>query len=280
MTKLFSLNCGHIRVEPGALFGATPQKVWSAHYPCTDEPGCRLTLRSLLIDTGERRILLDTGIGYRQDPALLADYHLHGEGDLLQELALHGYSAADITDVVHTHLHFDHCGGTLVCNEAGEVAPAFPKANIWVSKQQWLWALQPNVLEAESFPASNIKPLRASGRLHLLEEEGELFPGLYILMANGHTRGQMIPVVDYKGHKLVFAADLIPTRAHILPTCLSAYDVFPLEAVMEKQQLLQAVVDNAMVLFLQHDAHVECCRIKKVGESYAVSESFALQELD
>ena len=275
---LHVIDCGNMMVDGGALFGVIPKTMWKKRYNCDENNNCNIVMRSLLIITDDRKILIDTGYGNKQDAAFFKYYYLNGEGELIKSLANAGCNPEDITDVVHTHLHFDHCGGTLKYDKNGRIVPTFPNANLWVSKPHWEWAVKPNRREAPAFPPENILPMNDTGKLHFIHEEGELFPGFYVLFANGHTRGQLIPVIDYKGKKLVYCADLIPTMANVPLSFISAYDLFQLDVLNEKEELLEAAAENNMTLFFEHDIDTECCTVEKTEKGIGVKNSFSLNE--
>lgn len=276
--ELHVIDCGNLMVDGGALFGVIPKTMWQKKYHADMNNLCNLSMRSLLVVDGDRKILIDSGQGNKQDDRFFKYHYLNGDGELLKSLKTAGFSPDEITDVVHTHLHFDHCGGTLKNDESGHVVATFPNANLWVSKQQWDWAVKPNKREAPAFPSENILPMQDTGKLHFIYEEGELFPGFYVLYANGHTRGQLIPVIDYHGKKLVYCADLIPTMANVPLSFISAFDLFQLDVLDEKQKLLETAVNNQMTLFFEHDIDNECCTLKKNDRGIAVGQALKLSE--
>ncbi|MGD9994974.1 MAG: MBL fold metallo-hydrolase [Salinivirgaceae bacterium] len=276
--ELYLIDCGNLMVDGGAMFGVIPKTMWEKRYPCNENNLCNLSMRSLLVVTNDRKILIDTGQGNKQDEQFFKYHYLNGDGELIKSLKTAGFEPDDITDVVHTHLHFDHCGGTLKNDSKGAIIPTFPNANLWVSRQHWDWATKPNRREAPAFPPENILPMLDTGKLHFIEEEGELFPGFYVLLANGHTRGQVIPVIDYHGRKLVFCADLIPTMANIPLSFISAYDLFQLDVLNEKEMLLEAAVENGMTLFFEHDVTTECCTVVKSAKGIVADKQFTLAD--
>jgi glyoxylase-like metal-dependent hydrolase (beta-lactamase superfamily II) len=276
--ELYSIDCGNLMVDGGAMFGVIPKTMWEKRYPCDENNLCNLSMRSLLVVTENRKILIDTGQGTKQDEQFFKYHYLNGDGELIKSLKAAGFEPEDITDVVHTHLHFDHCGGTLKHDSQGAIVSTFPNANLWVSRQHWDWATKPNRREAPAFPPENILPMLDTGKLRFIEEEGELFPGFYVLLANGHTRGQVIPVIDYHGRKLVFCADLIPTMANIPLSFISAYDLFQLDVLNEKEMLLEAALENKMTLFFEHDITTECCTVVKGAKGIVADRNFTLAE--
>lgn len=277
--NLHIIDCGNMMVDGGALFGVIPKTMWSKRYPSDENNLCNIKMRSLLVETDDRKILIDTGIGTKQDPKTMKYHYLNGDGELMKSLNEKGFKPEDITDVVHTHLHFDHCGGTLKHNDKGEVVSAFPNADLWVSKVQWDWAMNPNKREAPAFPSENILPLVDTKRLRVIEEEAELFPDFFVLLAHGHTRGQIIPVISYKEKSIIFCADLIPTMANVPLSFISAYDLFQLDVLNEKEELLNSAAEHDMILFFEHDIDVECCSVEKTDKGVVVKEHFPLSKL-
>ncbi|MFA6403312.1 MAG: MBL fold metallo-hydrolase [Salinivirgaceae bacterium] len=276
--ELHAIDCGNMMVDGGALFGVIPKTMWSKKYPSDESNRCNIVMRSLLVINGDKKILIDTGTGTEQDAEFFKYDYLNGDGELLKSIRAAGYPPEDITDVVHTHLHFDHCGGTLTKDANGKIVSAFPNADLWVSRVHWDWAVRPNKREAPAFPAENILPMVDTGRLHFIEHEGELFPDFFVLFAHGHTRGQIIPVIDYHGTKLVYCADLIPTIANVPLSFISAFDLFQLDVLDEKEKLLEAAVEHNMVLFFEHDIQDECCRVEKSVKGIVVKEQFRLAD--
>jgi len=276
--KLHVIDCGNFMIDGGALFGVIPKTMWEKVYPADEKNRCNISMRSLLVDTGDRKILIDSGMGIKQDASFFKYDYLNGDGELMKSIAKAGFSPDDITDVVHTHLHFDHCGGTLKKLDNGKIVSAFPNADLWVSKVHWDWATQPNKREASAFPSENILPMKETGRLKFIENEGELFPGFEVRFANGHTRGQVIPIIDYHGKKLVYCADLIPTMANIPLLFISAYDLFQLDVIDEKEQLLNEAVDKQYTLFFEHDLYNECCTVQQSAKKIIAEKIFTLNE--
>ena len=276
--ELYSIDCGNMMIDGGALFGVIPKTMWSKKYESDENNLCNIVMRSLLVVTDERKILIDSGHGNKQDEKFFKYHYLNGDGELIKSLKEAGFAPEDITDVVHTHLHFDHCGGTLKKDNNGNIVSTFPNADLWVSKLQWDWAVKPNRREAPAFPPENILPMQDTGKLHFIHAEGELFPGFYVLIANGHTKGQLIPVIDFNGKKLIYCADLIPTAANVPLSFISAFDLFQLDVLDEKEQLLNSAVENNMTLFFEHDIKHECCTVEKTNKGFAVKDTFTLKD--
>lgn len=279
--KLYSINAGHFKLDGGAMFGVVPKTIWNKLNPADENNMCSWALRCLLIDTGARRILVDTGMGHKQDAKFFSHYYLHGGDTLEGSLAKHSYTKDDITDVFHTHLHFDHCGGTIV-REEGALVPAFKNATLWSNEAHWRWATQPNEREKASFLTENIQPMEASGRLKF----AELKPGLSLFedamslqFAGGHTDAMMLPVIRYKGRTIVYMADLLPSVAHLPLPYVMSYDMFPLQTLEEKKAFLQEALENDYVLFFEHDPLVECCTLQVTDRGIRAKETFRLEDL-
>ncbi len=277
--NLFNISC--FRVDGGAMFGVVPKALWSGVYPSDNSNLIVLTLRSLIVETGGRVILVDTGWGDKQDEKFFRHVYLHDGEGLITGLAARGYKPEDITDVVLTHLHADHCGGAVMRNESGNgYRLTFPEAVCHVSRVQWEWALRNNLREEDSFLQENILPLSQSGHLNLVDEEGELFPDFSVKICYGHTPGLMIPVVRYKHRTLVYAGDLIPTVAHLPLIWNMSYDIEPLKTIGEKKQLLEEALWNDYILIFQHDEHVECCTVQMTPKGIRAKDKFSLKMKD
>ena len=277
--KLFPVHISNFKIDGGAMFGVVPKAIWVKKYPSDENNLCTWSLRSLLVDAGDQKILVDNGYGDKQSEKFFRHVHLHGGDGLEGGLARYGYTPDDITDMVLTHLHADHCGGGICYNEDKTgFEPVFKNATYWVSKTQWDWAMNPNQREKDSFLKENLLPMQESGLLKFVYENMELFPGFRLRMFNGHTKGQMIPFIDYKGRTIVFTADLIPSVTHIPIVYNMSYDVFPLETLKEKDHFLHEALDNNYILFFQHDAYTECCNLRMTEKGIREKDTFALKE--
>lgn len=273
-------NISNFRIDGGAMFGVVPKLLWSRVYKSDENNLIVLTLRSLIIETGNHKILVDTGWGDKQDEKFFRHVHLHGGEGLFDGLRKRGYAREDITDLFLTHLHADHCGGAIVKSVNGSgYEPAFPNATIHVSRAQWEWALKSNVREADSYPEENILPIGESGRLSLVDEDGELFPGFSVVACYGHTPGLMVPVVRYKDKTLVYTGDLIPTSAHIPLIWNMSYDIESLKTIDEKERLLKDALENNHILVFQHDENVECCTVELTGKGIRVKDKFRFSDI-
>jgi glyoxylase-like metal-dependent hydrolase (beta-lactamase superfamily II) len=276
--KLF--NIANFKVDGGAMFGVVPKALWSRRYQCDDNNLVTLALRSLVVETGDRVILFDAGWGDKQDEKFFRHVHLHGGKGLIEGLSGLGYSPDDITDVVLTHLHADHCGGC-VTGKTGtnDYQLVFRRAIHHVSRFQWEWASRNNPREADAFLEENIKPIADSGMLNLVDNDRELFSGVLIKIFHGHTPGMMIPVIDYNGKGLVYTGDLIPTLAHLPLVWNMSYDLDSLATIEEKKNILSEALEREQVLVFQHDENTECCTLQLTPKGIREKEKFTLSEI-
>ena len=276
--KLLSFNICNFKVDGGAMFGVVPKLIWSRYVKPDEQNLIPLALRSLLIQTNDRLILIDNGIGDKQDEKFYRHLKIYGGLGLEEGIRQAGFSIDEITDVILTHLHFDHCGGGIKVDVDGKFAPVFPNAKYWVSKIQWANANRPNPREADSFLEENLRPMEELGLLNFVENEGELVPGLELRMVNGHTPGQLIPIIRYGKKTLIFGADLFPMAAHIPVKYNMAYDLEVLKTMEEKERYLEEIVTEGYTLFFQHDTIHECCTVKKGKRGFQLDKSFSLRE--
>ena len=278
--KIRLFNIANFKVDGGAMFGVVPKVLWSRVYPSDENNLIVLTLRSLIVETGGHVILVDTGWGDKQDEKFFRHIHLHGGEGLVEGVAAAGYKPEDITDVFLTHLHADHCGGCARKTPGGSgFEMVFPEAAYHVSRTQWDWASKNNIREEDSFLEENILPLLHSGRLNLVEEEGELFKDFNVRMCYGHTPGLMIPVISYNGKTLVYTGDLIPTVAHIPLIWNMSYDIESLKTIEEKKQILEESLANNYILVFQHDGSTECCTVEMTPKGIRAKDKFRLMEI-
>jgi glyoxylase-like metal-dependent hydrolase (beta-lactamase superfamily II) len=275
---LFKIETGNFMLDGGAMFGVVPKTLWQKVYPANENNLCNLAMRSLLISVDSRNILIDTGIGNKQDDKFFSHYYLNGPWSLESSLKENGLTKDDITDVILTHLHFDHCGGAVEYNPEGELQPAFHNANYWVSKPQWEWATRPNPREKASFMKENILPLEKSGQLNFIEEDTSFLPGIELRLFNGHSNGQMIPFINYNGKTIVFTADLIPTVAHLPAAYVCGYDTQPLVSMEERNTFLKEALEKDYILFFEHDINVECCSLTNTEKGIRMGKSFTFSE--
>jgi len=289
--NLYSINTGFFKLDGGAMFGVVPKSIWNKTNPADVNNLCAWALRCLLIEDGNRLILVDTGIGNKQDAKFFSHYELHGDLSLAGSLKSAGFSMADITDVFLTHLHFDHCGGAIL-RQGDHLLPAFPNAVYWSNPLHWVWATEPNEREKASFLKENILPIQESGRLQMVtvkDENGEesinrlaelpFTDGFSIRIANGHTKAMMLPQLIYKGRTIVFMADLLPSAGHLPIPYVMAYDMFPLTSLKEKKGFLEEALTGDYILFFEHDPIHECCTLQKTEKGIRVKDFFLLKDL-
>ena len=280
MMKIDLFNIANFKVDGGAMFGVVPKALWSRAYPSDQDNLLVLTLRSLIVETDGHKILVDTGWGDKQDDKFFRHVHLHGGEGLLGGLYNRGYNAEDITDVVLTHLHADHCGGGVLKSRTGPgYELTFPNAIYHVSRSQWEWALRNNPREEDAFLEENILPFSQSGHLRLVDEECELFKGFSVRICYGHTPGLMIPVITYKGRTLIYTGDLIPTMAHIPLIWNMSYDIESLKTIEEKNRILEEALSDNYILVFQHDESVECCTLERTAKGIRAKEKFNFSEI-
>jgi glyoxylase-like metal-dependent hydrolase (beta-lactamase superfamily II) len=278
--KLQLFNISNFKIDGGAMFGVVPKVLWSRVYNSDENNLIVLTLRSLIIETGNHVILVDTGWGDKQDEKFFRHVYLHNGEGLVEGLRKRGYEPEDITDVFLTHLHADHCGGAIKKTPGMTgFEPAFPEATYHVSRTQWEWASKNNLREADAFLEENIYPIGQSGHLNLVDEEGELFPGISVIICYGHTPGLMLPVIRFKDKTLVYTGDLIPTLAHIPLIWNMSYDIESLKTIEEKERLLTEALENNYMLVFQHDEHIECCNLEMTQKGIRSKEKFSFEEI-
>jgi len=293
--NLYTINTGYFKLDGGAMFGVVPKSIWNKLNPADENNLCTWAMRCLLIEDGNKLILIDNGIGEKQDAKFLSHYHLHGDDTLDKSLAAHGFSKDDITDVFLTHLHFDHCGGSIK-REGDTLVPAFKNATFWSNKNHWNWATHPNDREKASFLKENILPIEESGQLKFVEvvkNESSLVNGhlalhhapfpitdnISLMTVNGHTDAMMLPVINYKGKTIVYMADLLPSVAHIPLPYVMGYDMFPLTTLHEKKTFLTDALNKDCILYFEHDPLNECCTLQQTEKGIRQKEVFKLSDL-
>jgi glyoxylase-like metal-dependent hydrolase (beta-lactamase superfamily II) len=278
--KLHAIETGLFKLDGGAMFGVVPKSIWNKTNPADENNLCTWAMRCMLIEDGDRLMLIDTGIGNKQDEKFLKHYYLHGDDSLDQSLAAKGFQKSDITDVFLTHLHFDHVGGAVV-READKLRPAFKNAFYWSNEQHWNWAIEPNEREKASFLKENILPIQESGQLRFIENKDgvEFQDGIKIRFAYGHTDAMMLPQIEYKGQTIVYMADLLPSIGHIPLPYVMSYDMFPMKTLAEKKAFLQEAAEKNYILFLEHDAQNECCTVKVTEKGIRLDDTFTLASI-
>lgn len=261
------------------MFGVVPKVIWGKTYPSDENNLCNWSMRCLLIVDGDRRILIDCGIGDKQSEKFFVNYHLNGDDTLGKSLLTAGYTVDDITDVILTHLHFDHAGGAVRWNDdRTDYEVTFKNATYWTSRQQWAWATNPNNREKASFLKENILPIREKGKLELIDGDTELFPNVSVRIFNGHTDGQVIPFIRYAEHTVVYMADLLPSSSHVPLPWVMSYDTRPLVTLQEKEIFMAEAAENGYILFLEHDIRHECCTVEATEKGVKVKACFALSD--
>ncbi len=281
--KLFSINTGYFKLDGGAMFGVVPKSMWKKLNPPDENNLCNWAMRCMLIEDGNRLILIDNGMGNKQDEKFLSHYFLNGNDTLEKSLAKYGFAKEDITDVFLTHLHFDHCGGSIQRSEGqeGKLVPAFPNAMYWSNAKHWEWAVNPNDREKASFLKENILPIQESGKLKFIDtEEGIAFTkNMLVRFVSGHTESMMLPQIEFKKNTIVFMADLLPSIAHIPVPFIMAYDTRPLQTLREKKSFLMEAQQKNYVLFFEHDPETECCNLQLTEKGVRSKETFLLADI-
>lgn len=262
--NLYTINTGLFKLDGGAMHGVVPKSLWNKLNPADEQNLCSWAMRCLLVETEGRLILIDTGIGDKQDAKFFSHYHLHGPESLIASIQHAGFSPDEITDVFLTHLHFDHVGGAVVRN-GDRLVPAFKNARYWSNAQHWDWAIQPNDREKASFLKENILPIQESGQLHFFEggDGAEFLPGFNVKLVHGHTESMMLPLLNYKGSQILYCADLLPSMHHLPLPWVMAYDTRPLETLKEKKAILTEAVSNNWLLYFEHDPINELCTLQQ-----------------
>lgn len=290
--QLYTIETGFFKLDGGAMFGVVPKTLWNKVHPADENNLCTWAMRCLLIEDGDKLILVDNGIGDKQDARFFSHYYLHGDDTLDKSLARHGFHRDDITDVLLTHLHFDHCGGSII-RQSDKLVPAFKNALYWSNESHWKWATQPNDREKASFLKENILPIQESGQLRFIPIGASaarqsaplatlshiITPSLSVRLANGHTDAMMLPQLRYKDRTIVFMADLLPSVGHVPLPYVMSYDMFPLTTLQEKKSFFTEAAAGAYVLFLEHDPVNECCVLQQTEKGMRSAEVFRLEDL-
>lgn len=287
--KLYTINTGFFKLDGGAMFGVVPKSMWNKLNPADENNLSNWAMRSLLIEDGNRLILIDNGIGEKQDAKFFSHYYLNGNDSLDASLNKHGFTKDDITDVILTHLHFDHCGGSII-KEGDKLIPAFKNATYWSNAAHWHWAVQPNEREKASFLKENILPIEESGQLQFVPLPSETLANTGVLpqsifsenvsirFVDGHTDKMMLPQVKINNYTLVYMADLLPAAAHLPLPYVMAYDMFPLTTLHEKKSFIAEAHQNNYILFFEHDPVIECCTLQQTERGIRQKETFALHD--
>ena len=285
---IFQLNlhpiiAGNFMLDGGAMFGVVPKSIWQKTNPADNNNMVKICARCLLVEDGERLVLIDAGMGNKQSKKFFSYYYRWGEETLESSLKKNGFHPDDITDVFLTHLHFDHCGGAVVKTREGSLETTFKNAKYWSNKKHWEWATIPNKRESASFLKENINPIIESGQLNYLDKDKNNYLtksplGFDVLFVDGHTEKQMIPIIDFRGQKIAFAADLVPTHGHVPLAYIPGYDVRPLVSLKEKELFLNFCHEKNVFLFFEHDASVELCSLKSTDRGIRLKNKLLLSE--
>jgi glyoxylase-like metal-dependent hydrolase (beta-lactamase superfamily II) len=278
--KLHTIDTGFFKLDGGAMFGVVPKAIWNKTNPADENNLCTWAMRCLLVEDADRLILIDTGIGNKQDQKFFSHYYLHGNATIDSSLAALGFHRDDITDVFLTHLHFDHVGGAVTRN-GDTLSPAFKNAVYWSNQQHWDWAVNPNDREKASFLKENILPIQQSGQLKFIDShDGVQFAKNFnIRFVYGHTDAMMLPLINYKNQNILYMADLLPSVGHLPIPYIMAYDMFPLKTLTEKKLFLNEALEKNYTLYLEHDPVNECCTLKQTEKGIRVKDVFKLNEI-
>jgi glyoxylase-like metal-dependent hydrolase (beta-lactamase superfamily II) len=278
--KIYPIQTGNFKLDGGAMFGVVPKSIWQKTNPADSNNMIDMGMRSLLIEDGNKLILIDTGMGNKQSDKFFGYYYQFGDFSLDTSLASYGFHRDDITDVFLTHLHFDHCGGSIQWNKNQTgYEPAFKNAKFWSNQEHWNWATNPNPREKASFLEENILPIQESGQLNFISENSFQQVGFDVLKMDGHTEKQMLPKVFYQGKTIIFMADLLPTIGHIPVPYVMGYDTRPLVTIKEKEAFLSEAADNEYLLFLEHDAYSEICTVQHTNKGVRLKETHKFKDI-
>lgn len=271
--KIHIIDTGFFKLDGGAMFGVVPKVLWNKHNPADDKNLCSWAMRCLLIEDGAKLILVDTGMGNKQDDKFFGYYDLHGNATLHSSIAEKGFSPADVTDVLLTHLHFDHVGGAVQFSRDGSrLEPTFANATYWSNEAHWQWATNPNPREKASFLKENILPLQESGQLQFIRNGQSPFENINLINVDGHTEQMMLPVIQYKNQKIIYCADLFPSSYHVPIPWIMSYDMRPLQTMEEKQSVLRQAVDEECILLFEHDPVYEAALVENTEKGIRIRE--------
>ncbi len=277
--KLYKIETGNFKLDGGAMFGVIPKSIWNKVYPADENNLCNFSMRCLLVETEDRKILIDTGIGSKQSEKFFSYYYLNGDDSLESSLRSLHIEPEEITDVLLTHLHFDHCGGAVKQDSNGKYLLTFNNAIYWVSQQQWQWAMMPNQREKASFLKENFEPIEKEGKLRFIFKEGPFARNINIRLYNGHTQGLIVPFIQFNSYTLVYITDLIPTTAHIPASWVCGFDIQPLISMEERNKFLTEALSNNYILVFEHDINIECCTLKMTEKGIRMDKSYTFEEI-
>ncbi len=277
--KLYTIDTGFFKLDGGAMFGAVPKIIWNKLNPSDNNNLCDWAMRCLLVEEGNRLILIDCGLGNKQSEKFFGYYQPFGDDSLEKSLNKKGFRAEDITDVFLTHLHFDHCGGAIKMNKDGKYIPAFQNATYWSHSKHWEWAVNPNSREKASFLKENILPIKESGQLKMLSDGEEIIPGFSNITVYGHTEAMMLPKINYKNKTIIYCADLLPSAGHLPISYVMAYDVRPLVTLIEKESFMNEAISNNWLLFFEHDKTIEACSIVQTERGIRMRDEIKVADI-
>ena len=278
--RIYPIQTGNFKLDGGAMFGVVPKSIWQKTNPADSNNMIEMGMRSLLIEDGQKLVLIDTGMGNKQSDKFFGYYYQFGDFSLDTSLASYGFHRDDITDVFLTHLHFDHCGGSIQWNKNQTgYEPAFKNAKFWSNQEHWNWATHPNPREKASFLEENILPIQESGQLNFISENSFQQIGFNVLKMDGHTEKQMLPKIFYQGKTIIFMADLLPTIGHIPVPYVMGYDTRPLLTIKEKEAFLSEAADHDYFLFLEHDAYSEICTVQHTNKGVRLKETHKFKDI-
>lgn len=277
--KIHTIDTGMFKLDGGAMFGVVPKSIWHKLNPADDNNMCTWAMRCMLIETGNKLILIDTGIGNKQAEKFFSYYYLHGNDTLEKSINSKGFHLNDITDVILTHLHFDHCGGAVYRDADGVLKPTFKNATYWSHEDHWNWAIEPNEREKASFLKENILPIQQSGQLKFIQKDTIISNEIDFYISNGHTESMLIPIIQYKEQSIAYMADLIPSSAHIPIPYVMGYDIRPLDTMKEKKDFLRQAIDKNYLLFFEHDPTIACVSLMETEKGIKQKEQVLIENL-
>ena len=278
--RLEVIHTGNFKLDGGAMFGTVPKVIWNKINPADQNNLCNWAMRCLLVEDGNRLILIDNGLGDKQSEKFFSYYYLNGEDSLERSLHSAGVDFGDITDVVLTHLHFDHCGGSVKWNTSRDnYELSFPNAEYWVHPEHWAHAIDPNPREKPSFLKENMLPIQELGHLKFIGEDLRISNNITAILANGHTDKMICPLIDTGNRTLAYMADLIPSAGHIKPNYVMGYDIRPLDTMAEREAFLVEAVENDYILMFEHDLSIECGTVTKGERGYQLDQALTIKEL-
>ena len=278
--RIKTINTGNFKLDGGAMFGVVPKAIWNKLNPADENNMCNWAMRCLLVEDGNRLALIDNGIGNKQDAKFYGHYYLNGDDTLEKSIKNAGYALEDFTDIILTHLHFDHCGGSVFRDSSGKLKTTFPNAKYWIGEEQWNSANKPNAREKASYLIDNFAPIQSNDQLHLVNKHNkDFFPNIDFEFVYGHTEGMMLPIISIGTEKILYLADLMPSFAHIKPHYVMSYDIRPLDTMTERERIGKLAAENNWTLFFEHDAVNECAKLKLTERGFDLDKLFNLSEL-